>query len=214
MAMLSKEELKKGIPELDTDRLILRRLTADDIERWWEYASDPQVITYLYGSPQIKEYQALQPDRLGRRVEEAFRSMTSIHFAVTSKEDGTMYGVCSFQRWDEHAARAEIGFALSQPFWGKGYATEAVGRLVTFGFEEMGLSHIVGRCHVKNQLSIRVLEKNGMRQQPPANPGIKSYWQEMGIIVYSVANSEFMLRKERAAMHSQVRDDLGGSVSS
>lgn len=212
--MLNKEDLKKGVPDLYTERLSLRRLTAEYIERWWDCASDPQVITYLYGTPEMKEYQVLQPDRLGRRVEEAFRSMSSIHFAIMSAAGDQMYGVCSFQRWDERAARAEIGFALSKRFWGKGYATEAVGRLVEFGFQDMDLSHIVGRCHIKNDLSIRVLEKNGMRQQPPSNSGIRSYWQEMGIVVYSVANSEFALRKERAAMHAQLLDSSGESFSS
>ncbi|MEW4371561.1 GNAT family N-acetyltransferase [Paenibacillus kandeliae] len=211
--MLSKQDLKQAVPELHTDRLVLRRLTAEHVERWWDCASDPQVLTYLYGTPEMKEYQVLQPDRLGRRVEEAFRSMSSIHFAIMSRDGESMYGVCSFQRWDEHAARAEIGFALCKTFWGKGYATEAVGSLISFGFEQMGLSHIVGRCHIKNDLSIRVLEKNGMRQQPPSNSGIKSYWQEMGIIVYSVAQSEFQLRKNRAALYSSSREHGGDSVT-
>ncbi len=212
--MLNKEDLKKGIPDIRTERLSLCRLTAEHIERWWDCVSDPQVITYLYGSPEMKEYQPLQPDRLGRRVEEAFRSMSSIHFAIMSATGDEMYGVCSFQRWDERAARAEIGYALSKRFWGKGYATEAVGSLITFGFQQMGLSHIVGRCHIENELSIRVLEKSGMRPQPPSNSGIRSYWQEMGIVVYSVANSEFELRKERAALHAQLLDHSGESFSS
>lgn len=213
--MLSKQDLKKGFPDLYTDRLKLRRLTAQDVEIWWECASDPQVMKYLYGAKESKEYQSLQPDRLGRRVEEAFRSLSSMHFAITSKDDGTLYGVCSFQRWDERAARAEIGFALCRSHWGRGYAAEASSRMVDFGFEDMGLSHIVGRCHGDNALSQRVLEKNGMRpQQPSSNAGIQSYWEEMGIMIYSIAHTEYLLRKERAASHIHSQERSGGASSS
>ena len=58
---------------------------------------------------------------------------------------------------------AEIAYALSREYWGKGLVTEAVKEVVKHGFEKMNLNRIYARCFVENIGSQKVLEKVGMK---------------------------------------------------
>ncbi|WP_162870997.1 GNAT family N-acetyltransferase, partial [Klebsiella pneumoniae] len=68
-----------------------------------------------------------------------------------------------FQQWKEDKKEAQIGYMFDRRYWGQGYGTEAVGRMIRFGFEELGLQRIEGKCHEHNQRSQKVLIKNGMK---------------------------------------------------
>ena len=61
--------------------------------------------------------------------------------------------------------RAELGYGLARAYWGCGYATEAAGLLVRFGFERLGLMRIQAACAVENERSMRTLERLGMRRE-------------------------------------------------
>lgn len=56
----------------------------------------------------------------------------------------------------------EVGFLLDRPWWGMGYATEAAYASLQFGFERIGLEHIIALVHPDNLASMRVIEKCGM----------------------------------------------------
>ena len=56
-----------------------------------------------------------------------------------------------------------IGYCLNRSFWNQGFATEAAGMLVKFGFAELDLHRIIATCDAENTASSRVLEKIGMR---------------------------------------------------
>ncbi len=60
---------------------------------------------------------------------------------------------------------AEVWYKLHSNFWGKGYATECLNRILEFGFGELGLHRIEAGCAVENLGSIRVLEKAGMTRE-------------------------------------------------
>jgi RimJ/RimL family protein N-acetyltransferase len=57
------------------------------------------------------------------------------------------------------------GYGLARPHWGKGYAADAAGLLVRFGFERLGLVRIQALCAVDNERSLRTLERVGMRRE-------------------------------------------------
>lgn len=61
--------------------------------------------------------------------------------------------------------RGEIGYVLARESWGIGYATEATGRLLAFGFNELGLHKISATCDPENRASVAVLAKNGMHRE-------------------------------------------------
>jgi len=65
----------------------------------------------------------------------------------------------------EHRINAEIGYWIGEPYWGKGYATEAVKQLTRFAFEELGLLRIYAGVYDYNNASMRVLEKAGFQKE-------------------------------------------------
>ena len=59
----------------------------------------------------------------------------------------------------------EIGFWLGEPFWGKGIMTETIGRIVEFGFRELGLIRIQAEVFDHNPASMHILSKNGFQKE-------------------------------------------------
>ena len=74
-----------------------------------------------------------------------------------------MIGWCGLEYLPE-LRETEIAYLLSRAAWGRGYATEAAGAALRFGFESARLEELIGLVHPDNAGSIRVLEKIGMRQ--------------------------------------------------
>ena len=62
---------------------------------------------------------------------------------------------------DVHRLTAELGYWLAEPYWGKGFMTEAVGKFCDYAFECFGLVRIYAEPYANNQGSVRVLEKAG-----------------------------------------------------
>ena len=83
--------------------------------------------------------------------------------AVTGEADG-LVGAMSLHLTLEHR-RAELGYWIGVPFWNRGYATEAAGALITYGFNELGLSRIEAQHFTRNPASGKVLEKVGMKRE-------------------------------------------------
>jgi len=62
---------------------------------------------------------------------------------------------------DVYRKSSEMGYWIGEPYWGKGIATEAVGKIIRYGFEELELERIFAGAYEYNVASMRVLEKNG-----------------------------------------------------
>ena len=75
-----------------------------------------------------------------------------------------MIGGCGIRRETELSSVANLGWAVNPDFQKKGYATEAAGALIKFGFETLNLSVIYATCDTRNTPSFRVMEKLGMKR--------------------------------------------------
>ena len=76
-----------------------------------------------------------------------------------------MIGTCCLGDFHEGARRAEIGYDIAQVEWGKGYATEALGGVIDFGFNVMNLNRIEATITPGNNASVRVLTKLNFIQE-------------------------------------------------
>ncbi len=91
----------------------------------------------------------------------AFEAGTRAAFAVTLRGGGTLIGTVSLFI-DERDRVGLLGFWVGSPYWGKGYATEAVAEVVRYGFEDRGLLRVRANHFGSNLASGRVLRKVGM----------------------------------------------------
>jgi ribosomal-protein-alanine N-acetyltransferase len=148
-----------SLPEIETGRLLLRKMTLDDAEDLFEYASDPKVAQYVLWD----QHQSIEDSQkyLSYMVEKYEKHDVS-EWGMVHKQHGKFIGTCGYMWWNTLHCRAEIGYALSSAYWNRGLMTEAVHEVIAFGFERMKLNRIEARCMFGNDASERVLQKVGM----------------------------------------------------
>jgi len=78
--------------------------------------------------------------------------------------DNRLVGAISLRLEPRHR-RAELGYWIGTPFWGRGYATEAARAILAFGFQTLALNRIHATHLLRNHASGRVMEKIGMRYE-------------------------------------------------
>lgn len=147
------------MPTLETERLILRPMRLDDAEDMYDYARREDVTRYLTWLPHgsityTKDYLSY--------IEARYAMGDFFDFAVVEKESGRMIGTCGFTKIDTPNDSAEIGYVLNPKHHGKGYATEAAGEIVRFGFTALKLHRIEAKFMEGNTASLHVMEKLGM----------------------------------------------------
>ena len=151
--------LPTPFPRLNTPRLLLRAFAPADVPTLVILANDYEVAKNTLNIPHpYREEDARQWVRI---TQESFQQQTSYAFALELRATGEFIGGIGLtleRRFD----RAEAGYWLGQPYWGKGLATEALGALLRFGFEELKLHKIYATHIAENPASGRVMRKNGM----------------------------------------------------
>lgn len=190
MAMKKKSIYKmfSNMPELETERLVLRKIKLDDADDMYEYASNPDVTRYLTWSPHNdKAYTFEYISYLQGR----YRAGDYFDWAVTLKSTDKMIGTCGFTKFDYYNDSAEIGYALNPKYHGAGIATEAVARVIEFGFKNLNLNRLECRYMVENVASRRVMEKNGMVFEGVRRQGVlvKGLYRDIGIC--AILKSEY-----------------------
>lgn len=89
----------------------------------------------------------------------------AVHWAIRN-EQGALIGGCGFDSLEIGTShRAEIGYWLAKPYWGRGIMTAVVRRLREIGFAEFGLVKITAHVFADNAASAKVLEKCGFQQE-------------------------------------------------
>jgi ribosomal-protein-alanine N-acetyltransferase len=150
----------KNMPELSTRRLVLRRLRKTDVDDIFDYASRPVVTKYT-----IWDYHRTNKETKAfiKRVTEKYKHGEPVSWAVTDKRSGKVIGTAGYEFYSSIHKTAGIGYAISPDYWNKGYMTEAVKKIIEFGFKKIGLNRIEAVCDIKNIGSARVMEKAGMK---------------------------------------------------
>jgi len=149
-------------PVIETERLILRNLIREDAPFILEQFSSPAVSQYLMDAPPINKIEeAVAIIAFYENPEEKGRN----RWLILRKEDNMLLGTCGFHRWEKDYFRAEIGYDLTEPYWGKGYMSEALQAMLKNGFENMGLNRIDALVAVENRLSVNLLERFNFKRE-------------------------------------------------
>ena len=177
------------IPTLETDRLILRGMRVSDAADMYAYARRPSVTEYLTWDPHTSE--SMTREYL-IYVGQRYRTGDFYDWSVVCKEDGHMIGTCGFTSFNCPADSGEIGYVLNPDYQGQGLATEAVRRVLRFGFEELELHRIYARIMDGNKASERVAEKCGMRHEATLKSSLLVKGEYRTIKIYAILREEFL----------------------
>ncbi|MCX4688016.1 GNAT family N-acetyltransferase [Kitasatospora purpeofusca] len=146
---------------LTTERLVLRRFTAADVDALVELDADPEVTRYLSGGRPTPR--AVVEDTLLPLYFDHYRRFGDLGWwAAEEREGGAFLGWFEFRPVDGDRAEVELGYRLRRAAWGHGYATEGSRALVRRGFTGLGVERVVACTMAVNSGSRRVMEKAGL----------------------------------------------------
>ncbi len=144
-------------PVLETPRLRLRKITSADAEAIFRLRSNPETMKYV-------------PRPLAQNLDDALLHVATIdskieanegiNWAITFKDNSDFIGIIGHFRILPEHYRAEVGYMLLPEFHGRGIVSEALRRVVAYGFEDLKLHSIEAVIDPDNIASAKVLEKN------------------------------------------------------
>jgi [ribosomal protein S5]-alanine N-acetyltransferase len=146
-------------PVLETERLILRPISNDDLAATHRVFDDPAVRRYLWDDrPVSLEDTASVVQASARDFSERGVGL----FGVRLRGAEELVGLCGL-RWEDGIGDMEIIYCLLPELWGRGLATEAAEACLRFAFEGARLERVMAGADEPNAASLRIIEKLGMR---------------------------------------------------
>jgi RimJ/RimL family protein N-acetyltransferase len=147
---------------LETERLVLRRFTEDDVDNLFALDSDPDVMRFITGcKPTPRE--TIQTETLPRFLGHYERFAGLGFWAAVEKSSGDFLGWFHFlPRHDARPDEVELGYRLRRSAWGQGYGTEGARALIRKGLTEAGVQRLVAETMAVHRASRRVMEKAGL----------------------------------------------------
>ncbi|MGH3655129.1 MAG: GNAT family N-acetyltransferase [Micromonosporaceae bacterium] len=176
---------------ITTERLLLRRFLADDLDALHAILSRPDVNRYLFTEAHTRHesHEALQR-RMGRDGTLA-EDGDSLALAVVLRDTGELIGDGLLLLVSERSRRGEIGFIFHPDHYGHGYASELARELLRIGFQTYGLHRLIGRCDARNSASADLMRRLGMRLEAHLrqNEFVKGEWLDEQ--VYALLTEEW-----------------------
>ncbi|WP_438313108.1 GNAT family N-acetyltransferase [Sporosarcina sp. FA9] len=149
-------------PTLETDKLILREITNEDTEGIFACFSNEDV-TRFYGQETLKS--GIEAEKIIDIFSKNYSEKRGIRWGIERKETKGIIGTIGFNAWLPKHKRAEIGYEIHPQQWRKGYTSEAVSEVLSYGFDVMGLTRIGAVVFIENEASNKLLEKVGFQQE-------------------------------------------------
>lgn len=145
--------------EIKTQRLVLRPVTAADLETTYAYAGNLGNTHFMMFLPYASLEETAQ---VIREAETEWRKDEPARWEFAVMKDGAHIGGVTLYFQEDRSA-AELGWVLHQAHWGKGYTVEAAQALIDYAREHLGIRRIFACCDSENNASRRVMEKLGMQ---------------------------------------------------
>lgn len=152
----------KPFPELTTNRLLLRRISADDADEFFKLRSNKKIMQFIDRPLAETKQDAL---KLIEIITNGVLNNEAITWAISLKYDSALIGTIGFWRILKEHYRAEIGYLLAEAFQGKGIMQEAINAALSYGFKTMQLHSVEANVNPSNAASIKLLEKNGFMRE-------------------------------------------------
>jgi len=181
------------LERLTSARLVLRRFRADDIETFVRYRADPAVARFQSwedfsnadGQAFFASMNRQHPDTPGEWFQ----------FAIELAATGAMIGDCALHALAGNAQEVEIGFTLAPFHQGRGYATEAVVRLLDYVFGPLAKERATAITDERNAASIAVLERLGFVRDPAPREPVIFKGEQCDEHLYSVRREDWLARR-------------------
>lgn len=193
------------IPVLETTRLLLRHFLASDAKDVARMAGAEEIYKTTLVVPH-PYHDSMASEWIEKHEEDL--ALRNLHnWAIVIKETGKLAGCISLGVAPKRHL-AEVGYWLGVDYWHLGYTTEAAKRVVRFGFENLQLNRVYGRCFSNNPASGKVMEHCGMTFEGV----LKSDQFKDGVYIdvnyYGLLREEWLKEKEEVLEPNRVALDI------
>jgi [ribosomal protein S5]-alanine N-acetyltransferase len=175
-------------PVIKTERLLLRPFELSDAEDVERLAGDPSIsdttlnIPYPYEEGMAAEWISTHKAK--------FEADELANFAVTLRDGGYLLGAIGLTL-NRRFNRAELGYWIGKPYWGRGFCTEAAWAVLEYGFTQLNLNRIFASYLTRNPSSGRVMEKLHMRREGIHRQHVLKNGSYEDLIIYAILKEEW-----------------------
>lgn len=173
--------------DLETERLLLRRVDNNDYKEVLALRSNPETMKYIPRPLLKNEEEAFAHIAM---IENKIINKEGINWAITIRDDPRLIGIIGHYRIQLENYRAEIGYMILPEFNGLGIVTEAVKEVVKYGFDIMKLHSIEAVIDPDNIASAKVLEKNGFVKEAHFKENEFHEGHFYDSVIYSILNKK------------------------
>jgi ribosomal-protein-alanine N-acetyltransferase len=149
-------------PNIETERFHLRRLTVADAPYLFHILSNPEVAKFSGRQPLQRMNEAVE---VLRDIGLDFATRRASRWGVSIGEKGRVIATVGLHAWDRYHRHISIGFDVAQDRWGEGIASEAVGAVIEFAFDQLGLHRVEADVISNNASCLTVLNRLGFERE-------------------------------------------------
>lgn len=152
----------KEFPVIESNRLILRKITIDDAPFIYEIRSNDEVMKFMDSNPHLSIQDSKKFIEKGLQT---YSKKEGIFWSIINKDSKVHMGDIAIWKIIRDDHRGEIGYTLLPQFWGHGYMSEALSSIIKFGFQELKLHSFQAEINPENENSKNLLRKIGFKKE-------------------------------------------------
>lgn len=146
----------RPFPVIETTRLVLREITKKDAENFYRLRSSKEAMRFI-DKPLAESLDEIRS--FIKYIDKKRKDNETISWGISLKENGELIGTISYHSIEKENYRAELGYMLLPEYWRQGIISEAIPKVINYGFNNMKLHSIAANINPNHQVSRKILEK-------------------------------------------------------
>ena len=179
------------LPQLETKRLILKKIAIENSADMYSYSSLESVTKYLLWSPHLNIHET---KGYIEYLQREYRKGNYADWGITYKENGVFIGTIGFANIDMDNNSGEIGYVLNPAYHRRGIMTEALERVLEFAFGTLAMHRVQLRIMDGNEASVKLAEKMGFKYEGMLRDSILCKGAYRTVRYYSMIENEYFAR--------------------
>ena len=176
------------MPELNTARLRLRRLTMRDASDIYRYSRDTEVARHVLWDA----HRSISDSRSYLRyMLRRYRNHEPASWGIEWRQTGEIIGTIGFMWIQSDNSAAEVGYSLARNFWNRGIMTEALKVVIGHGFGSMNLNRIEAQHETTNPASGAVMRKCGMSKEGTLRQRLYNKGRYVDVELYAILRKDY-----------------------
>ncbi len=183
----------KGTTRLETERLILRKFTLDDVENMYKNWTNDDIVTKYLTWPTHSNIEV--SEKVVRSWIDDYAKPDNYQWCIEYETNQEAIGSISVVHINEDLGIVEIGYCIGSSFWNLGITSEALSTLIRFFFEEVKVNRVEARHDPNNPNSGKVMMKCGLKYEGTRRKADKNNTGICDVAMYGMIAEDYLINK-------------------